>query len=137
MKMTKKDFDFLVERLEENNLSFVEYNDDKYQVRIGKGPMFAGGGNVGTDEATSVDSSNTNLIDVKVPIVGNIYYTKAPGEPNFVNVGDEVKVGDVIAIVEAMKVMNEVKSEHAGIVTEICVEGGTFVDANTVIMKLK
>ena len=50
---------------------------------------------------------------------------------------NDIKVGDVIAIVEAMKVMNEVKSEHAGIVTEICVEGGTFVDANTVIMKLK
>ena len=137
MKMTKKEFDFLANKLEEHNLSFVEYNDENYQIKIGKGPMFAGGGNLEAGNAATTESSNGNLIEVRVPIVGNIYYTKSPGEPAFVKVGDEVKVGDVIAIVEAMKVMNEVKSEFAGIVEEICVESGSFVDANTVIMKLK
>ena len=65
---------------------------------------------------------------VTAPIVGTFYASSAPTSPAFVKVGDSVKKGDVLCIVEAMKVMNEIESDFDGIVTEILAENGEFVE---------
>jgi acetyl-CoA carboxylase biotin carboxyl carrier protein len=65
---------------------------------------------------------------VKAPLVGTVYMAPTPGEPNFVNVGDEVKEGQVLLIIEAMKVMNPLKSPISGRVSKIFVQNGTPVE---------
>ncbi len=68
------------------------------------------------------------------PMVGTFYKSPSPDAAPFVAVGDSVKVGDVVCIVEAMKMMNEIKSEVAGKVLEICVEDGQPVEFGQVLM---
>ena len=65
---------------------------------------------------------------VRAPIVGTFYSASSPDAPAFVKVGDKVKTGDVLCIIEAMKLMNEIESEVSGTVTQILVENGTAVE---------
>lgn len=68
------------------------------------------------------------------PMVGAFYAAPAPGAKPFVKVGDVVSVGQVVCIVEAMKLMNEIESEVSGRVTQICVEDGQSVEYGQVLM---
>ena len=67
-------------------------------------------------------------IGIKSPMVGTFYRTPAPDAPPFVEVGQDVDVGQVVCIIEAMKLMNEIKSEVAGRLIEILVENGDAVE---------
>lgn len=71
---------------------------------------------------------------VKSPIVGTFYASPSPDKPPFVRVGDTVKKGDVIMIIESMKLMNEVQSEFSGTVKKILVENGSAVEFDQPIM---
>lgn len=71
---------------------------------------------------------------VKSPIVGTFYSSPSPDKPPFVKIGDKVKKGDVIMIIESMKLMNEVQSEFDGIVAKILVESGQAVEFDQPIM---
>ena len=64
----------------------------------------------------------------KSPMVGTFYRAPNPESPNFVNIGDTVKVGQTLCIIEAMKLLNEIESEHAGVVKEILCENGQGVE---------
>lgn len=68
------------------------------------------------------------------PMVGTFYKSPSPDADAFVSVGDNVKPGDVVCIVEAMKMMNEIKSEISGKVVEVCVEDGQPVEFGQVLM---
>ena len=70
------------------------------------------------------------------PLVGVFYRSKSPGSPPFVQVGDEVSAGQQVAIVEAMKMMNEVTATRAGVVTEIHVEDGEVVEYGQVLFTI-
>ncbi len=76
-------------------------------------------------------------IEVKSPLVGTYYQASGENQPPFVSVGDEVKVGDTLCIVEAMKVMNEIKSQVAGRVQSIKVENGEAVEYDQVLMVIE
>jgi acetyl-CoA carboxylase biotin carboxyl carrier protein len=69
-----------------------------------------------------------SLVAIVAPMVGTFYAAPAPGAKPYVTVGDMVGVGQVVCIVEAMKLMNEVQSEVAGRVTQVCVENGQAVE---------
>lgn len=71
---------------------------------------------------------------VKAPIVGTFYAAPSPDSAPFVSVGDKVKKGDVIFIIESMKVMSEVQSEFDGVVKEICVNSGEAVEYDQTVM---
>lgn len=68
------------------------------------------------------------------PMVGTFYMAPSPDSAPFVSVGDSVKAGDVVCIIEAMKMMNEIKSEVTGKVVEVCVEDGQPVEFGQVLM---
>lgn len=72
--------------------------------------------------------------EVKAPIVGTFYAAPSPTDPPFVTVGKQVKKGDVIFIVESMKVMSEVQSEFDGVVKEICVANGESLEFDQTVM---
>lgn len=78
-----------------------------------------------------------NLVYVKSPLVGTFYRASSPSSVPFVEVGQKVKKGDILCIVEAMKVMNEIKSEHDGIVEKILVENGKPVEYGQVLFILR
>lgn len=84
-------------------------------------------------QAVPVVSGNV----VKSPIVGTFYAASAPDKPPFVTVGQQVKKGDVIMIIESMKLMNEVQSEFDGTVAEILVKNGEAVEFDQPIMIIK
>jgi len=67
-------------------------------------------------------------IIIKSPMVGTFYRTPAPDAPPFVEVGQDIEVGQVVCIIEAMKLMNEIKSEAAGQIVEILVDNGTPIE---------
>lgn len=65
---------------------------------------------------------------VKSPMVGTFYRSSAPGSPAFVEIGSTVKVGDTLCIIEAMKLLNEIDTDAAGVITQILVENGQPVE---------
>ncbi len=150
MKISKSDIDLLANTLKEHNLTGVEYSDSNFSLKLENNgasnvaPFFSEKSKfenqtiVEDVEANEeeVEVKKENYYEVKSPIVGNYYSTKRPGEPNIVEIGDYVNEGDVIAIVEAMKVMNEVKSPVSGTVKEIVAVSGEFIDAMSVLMKI-
>ena len=79
----------------------------------------------------------SDLTDVTSPMVGTFYRAAAPGEEPFVEVGNNIKVGQTICILEAMKLMNEIESEFNAEIVEILVENGTPVEFGQVLMRVK
>jgi len=79
----------------------------------------------------------SGLTDITSPMVGTFYRASAPGEEPFVEVGNNVKVGQTICILEAMKLMNEIESEFNAEIVEILVENGTPVEFGQVLMRVK
>ena len=78
-----------------------------------------------------------DLIEITSPMVGTFYRAAAPGEEPFVEIGNNVKVGQTICILEAMKLMNEIESEFNAEIVEILVENGTPVEFGQVLMRVK
>ena len=74
---------------------------------------------------------------MRSPIIGTFYSAASPDKPPFVSVGQSVKKGDVLFIVESMKLMNEIKSEYDGVVKELLVQNGESVDYNQPIMVIE
>jgi acetyl-CoA carboxylase biotin carboxyl carrier protein len=84
--------------------------------------------------APAVDAS---VHVVKSPFVGTYYGSPAPGKPNYVKIGDKVKLGQPLCILEAMKIMNEIDSDMAGEIVEICVENESLVEYGQALFKIK
>ena len=78
-----------------------------------------------------------DLTEITAPMVGTFYRAAAPGEEPFVEVGNNIKVGQTICILEAMKLMNEIESEFNAEIVEILVENGTPVEFGQVLMRVK
>ena len=79
----------------------------------------------------------SELTEITAPMVGTFYRAAAPGEEPFVEIGNNIKVGQTICILEAMKLMNEIESEFNGEIVEILVENGTPVEFGQVLMRVK
>lgn len=86
-------------------------------------------------EKTEEDVNNLKVI--KSPMVGTFYSSPSPKDAPFVKKGDKVRKGDVICVVEAMKLMNEIESEFDGEIVEICVNNEEMVDYGTPLFKIK
>ena len=93
---------------------------------------------VNEPEATQVaPPGRSDLTEITSPMVGTFYRAAAPDEEPFVEVGNNVKVGQTICILEAMKLMNEIESEFNAEIVEILVENGTPVEFGQVLMRVK
>ena len=79
----------------------------------------------------------SDLTEITAPMVGTFYRAAAPGEDPFIEVGNNIKVGQTICILEAMKLMNEIESEFNAEIVEILVENGTPVEFGQVLMRVK
>ena len=97
--------------------------------------------NINPEEVAEKSKENIqkmeNIVYVKSPLVGTFYRAPSPESPPFVEVGSKIKKGDVLCIVEAMKVMNEIKSEVEGTIKEILVENATPVEFGQVLFVIE
>jgi acetyl-CoA carboxylase biotin carboxyl carrier protein len=78
--------------------------------------------------AAEAAEDTTNYVTIKSPMIGTFYRSASPDKPLFVNVGDEVKSGTVVCIIEAMKLFNEIESEVSGRIVKILVENASPVE---------
>ena len=89
------------------------------------------------EEPQVAPPGRSDLTEITSPMVGTFYRAAAPGEEPFVEVGNNIKVGQTICILEAMKLMNEIESEFNAEIVEILVENGTPVEFGQVLMRVK
>ena len=124
----------LIQMLQDSDLREIEVKEGEESVRIARGIDTPSNSLQSTQANISPTSNNQDITSIssgssiKSPIVGTFYRKPAPDKPPYVELGDHVNTGDVVCIVEAMKMMNEIKSEFTGIVTAISIEDGEPVE---------
>lgn len=136
----------LIELLEESNIGELEIKEGEESVRISRNSppnthyISAPMPNYAPAPQQAVAPAATPVVDapaakavpnghlVKSPMVGTFYRSPSPGSPTFIEVGKHVKVGDVICIIEAMKMMNQIEADKAGVIEAILVEDGMPVE---------
>lgn len=140
----------LAKIVNDNELSEISISNDDCNITIKgkKCPPTAMTANMGisaaapapvpvqTENAPKAESVSDGNV-VKSPIVGTFYQAPSPDKPPFVKVGDTVKKGDVIMIIESMKLMNEVQSEFDGVVERILVSDGQAVEYDQPVMIIR
>ena len=141
MKIDKKLIKELVENLKEFNLTELEYQDGQTKIKVSKATrsieQSINNAIVPQNKAVLNTSDNNEGIRVKSPIIGTAYLAPEPGAKKFVKIGDKVKKGQTIMIVEAMKTMNHVPSTSDGEVKKILVEDGQPVEFGQTLVLLK
>ena len=83
------------------------------------------------------ESITSRYYEIKSPLVGTFYQASAPDADSFVEVGDHIKKGDTLCIVEAMKSMNEIEADVNGVVKEICIENANLVEYDQVLFRIE
>ena len=126
MKIDKKLIKELVDNLKEFELTELEYQDGQTKIKVSKASKSIELGKtssiVSPNKSVLKSSDESDGIRIKSPIIGTAYLAPEPGAKKFVEIGDKIKKGDTIMIVEAMKTMNHVPSTSDGVVKEICVQ---------------
>ncbi len=100
-------------------------------------PTVSSGSAAVTESARQPQETLSGLIDICSPIVGTFYRSPSPDSPAFVSVNDTVHKGDVLCIIEAMKLMNEIEAEVSGTVVEVLVENGQPVEYDQPLFRIK
>ena len=141
MKIEKKLIKELVDYLTEFNLTELEYQDGQTKIKVSKASknidQLKSSAVVSPNKAVLKESDDTEGVRVKSPIIGTAYLAPEPGGKKFVEVGDKIKKGQTIMIVEAMKTMNHVPSTNDGIVKKILVTDGQPVEFGQTLVLLK
>ena len=140
MKIDKKLIKELVDNLDEFKLTELEYQSGETKIKVSK----ASKASVATKISDNVISNNKAVLNeseegirIKSPIIGTAYLAPEPGAKQFVQIGDKIKKGQTIMIVEAMKTMNHVPSTSEGIVKSILVKDGQPVEFGQTLIVLK
>ena len=139
MKINKNIIKELNDYLEEFNLSEIEYTEKDVKVKVSKSINPKKIEALGTrDEKinTIEDNAIDNSKKITSPIIGTAYLAPEPGGKKFIEIGQKIKKGDTVMIVEAMKTMNHVPSPEDGIVKKISVEDGQPVEFGQTIVIL-
>jgi acetyl-CoA carboxylase biotin carboxyl carrier protein len=129
----------LIELLEESEISEIEIHEGEESVRIARhgsgvtqtiiqGPgQGHAPGHILPPQQAAVQAVETGHI-IKAPMVGTFYSSATPEAPPFVEIGQSVNAGDVLCIIEAMKIMNQIESDANGVISKILVENGDPVE---------
>ena len=141
MKIDKKLIKELVENLKEFNLTELEYQDGQTKIKVSKASrtieQSKSSAVVSPNKAVLNTADTNDGIRVKSPIIGTAYLAPEPGAKKFVKIGDKVKKGQTVMIVEAMKTMNHVPSTADGEVKKILIEDGQPVEFGQTLIILK
>ncbi len=141
-----KEIKDMISLMNENSLTELEIEKEGMRIRLKKG----GSGNFeraveyispqavpapqGKPAAASEKAEKRSTVDVKAPMVGTFYRAPSPEAPPYVNIGDVIDVGQVICIIEAMKLMNEIKSEVKGKIVDIQTDNAEPVEFGQILL---
>lgn len=145
--MNKKKIEEMIDLMEKHGLDEIDVEEEGVRIHLKKSPS---GGYAQVTHAVSPAQSAApvilpgetkaetkqeakNLIEIKSPMVGTFYKAPAPEAPPYVEIGKEIKEGDILCIIEAMKLMNEIKSEVKGRIADILVENGEPIEFGQVL----
>ena len=141
MKIDKKLIKELVDHLGEFNLTELEYQEGQTKIKVSKASkgldQIKSSAVVSPNKAVLNNSEDSDGIRVKSPIIGTAYLSPEPGAKKFVEVGDKIKKGQTVMIVEAMKTMNHVPSTADGEIKKILIEDGQPVEFGQTLVLLK
>ena len=153
----------LIEMLDGSSVDSVEISSDKgMKIRISKTPQHRGTVSIPTPvpvpavlpaspaarmtptegipavevETPKAESPKANLLEVKSPMVGTFYGASQPGADPYVKVGSRVSTGQVVCIIEAMKIMNEIESEIQGVIKEVCLDSAQPVEFGQTLFRV-
>ena len=146
-----KEIKDMINLMNENDLTELEIEKEGVRIRLKKG---AGGvyekavefvaqapqGSAGQERPLSPqqqEKPKVNTIEIKAPMVGTFYRAPSPEAPSYVNIGDNIEPGQVICIIEAMKLMNEIKSEVKGRIVDIQVDNSEPVEFGQVLFVIE
>jgi acetyl-CoA carboxylase biotin carboxyl carrier protein len=131
----------MINLMNENGLTELEIEKEGVRIRLKKGASGviyetahaesrhqAASGHSAGPAVSSKEPERRNVLEVKSPMVGTFYRAPSPEAPPYVNIGDTIEVGQVVCIIEAMKLMNEIKSEVKGKVVDIQVDNAEPVE---------
>jgi len=141
MKIDKKLIKELVDNLKEFALTELEYQEGQTKIKVSKASktidQSKGSAIVSQNKTVLKSSDDSDGIRVKSPIIGTAYLAAEPGAKKFVEVGNKIKKGQTVMIVEAMKTMNHVPSTADGEVKKILIEDGQPVEFGQTLILLK
>jgi acetyl-CoA carboxylase biotin carboxyl carrier protein len=151
----------LVEMLDESTVDSIEISSDKgLKIRLSKTPQQRGAvqmaapmamphllpqavapvpatdGGAAAPEAPKAEAPKSKLLEVKSPMVGTYYGAPEPGAKPYLNVGDRISKGQIVCIIEAMKIMNEIESEFDGVVKDILAQNAHPVEYGQVLLRI-
>jgi acetyl-CoA carboxylase biotin carboxyl carrier protein len=154
MTIDLKELGELLAAIAANNITELTLKNADFELTVSQGTQLMAGGSVSpsiTDinsqlipvqnpepqavvNRHSAPSTDKKWVEIKSPMVGTFYRSPAPDEPAFAAIGDRIKVGQTVCIIEAMKLMNEIEAESAGLVMEVLVENGQPIEFGQPLM---
>ena len=154
--MELKDIKAVIDLMKKNDLSVFEMEKDGFKLKLQKGageqtvfappanglpaaapPASAPAAVSPTAPPAQATEKGASLREILSPMVGTFYRAGSPESPPFVDIGKEVTEETVVCIIEAMKVMNEIKAETKGVIAEIVAEGGKPVQFGQVLFRVR
>jgi len=149
-----KDIKAIIDLMKKNSISEFELERQDFKIRLRRGGTPAismeepGNGNViaaipvqtlpaTTGTAAPATSSGAGDVEIKSPMIGTFYQAPSPESANYVEIGTEVNPDTVVCIIEAMKVMNEIKAEVRGVITAILIDNAKPVEFGQPIFKIR
>ena len=149
----------IVKLMDEHGLSQFQFEKEDFNLKLKKGTdledlqklissLPSGGGAAAPAALPAAPAAAPQALDapaasasegdeISSPMVGTFYRKPTPEDPDFVNVGDTISEGQTLCIIEAMKVMNEIKAERSGTITQICADEGTPVQYGDALFRVK
>ncbi len=137
----------MIKVLEESNLEEIEFQRFWTRVRISKNTKGStpkvSVSNLKSNETQELSSTEeaqkeeSHLHIIKSPMVGTFYRAPSPDAPPYVDIGDRIKKGDVVCIIEAMKIMNEIESDVKGEIVEVLISNEEPVEYNQPLFKVR
>jgi acetyl-CoA carboxylase biotin carboxyl carrier protein len=150
-----KDIKAIIDLMKKNSITEFELERQDSKIRLKRGlnggssavsddsqpvmsiPMAAAPQNAVSQAAVAPSSSTTGELEIKSPMIGTFYRAPSPEAGSYVEVGTEVNPETVVSIIEAMKVMNEIKAEVKGVITQILVENAKPVEFGQPLFKVR
>jgi len=152
-----KDIKAIIDLMKKNSVSEFELEKQDFKIRLKRGPFNGGGASVSYEEAPVLTYVQPQIavpapgvavptpaalaasleLEIKSPMIGTFYRAPSPESASYIEVGAEVNPETVVCIIEAMKVMNEIKAEAKGIITQVMVENAKPVEFGQPLFKLR
>jgi len=149
-----KDIKAIIDLMKKNSVSEFELEKQEFKIRLKRGTNGGGGGAIYEEApvvaymppaaiagssavSAAAPPAVTSEVEIKSPMIGTFYRSPSPESAPYVDVGTEVNPDTVVCIIEAMKVMNEIKAEAKGVITQVLIENAKPVEFGQPLFKLR